>query len=255
MKTRHFIILALLGLMAIDTMAQISTNPYTTEKRIPSGVGIQVGFARDLLRERKGDNESKKFPYVTDLDGLKIGVVYDATLIKGFGVSMALNYTIAGAQDSKWRKQYDNQISAYPQVKDSYLFQSLDIPVEWQYKFEIAKETYLVLYTGPTVQYNFYFRQTQHNKATATTETQKNYFNHYEIDADKDSKYDYSQLNITWGVGAGFQYQRYFLRGGYDFGIYNPYKDRFFDQGTGGYYNRGRLDQWTLKIGMYLWEF
>ncbi len=252
MKTKH-LILIILCFVTIDMMAQAPFNPYAAEKRIPSGVGFQIGFARDLLRERKGNNETKKFPYLTALNGFKVGVVYDATIIKGFGVSMALNYTIAATQDRNWRKLNDAQIGTYPQIKDSYLFQSIDIPIDWQYKFEIAKETYLILYTGPTLQYNFYFNQTQHKKLTATTGEETTVLNRYAIDDDLDGKQDYNELNITWGIGAGFQYQRYFLRGGYDFGIYNPYKDRFHD--VGGYYNRGRLDQWTLKIGMYLWEF
>ncbi len=237
---------------SMEMWAQTQYNPLTVEKSIPSGVGFQLGFVRDLLRERKGDNESKKFPYVTDLDGLKVGVVYDATIIKGFGVSMALNYTIAGAQE-KW--QTESSAFTGKKVRNSYLFQSLDIPIDWQYKFEIAKETYLILYTGPTIQYNFFFQQKQQHKVDIPGQEKEwtDHINHYKIDADNDGKYDYTQLNITWGVGAGFQYQRYFLRGGYDFGIYNPYKDRFID--NQGKYNNGRLDQWNLKIGMYLWEF
>ncbi len=252
MKIRVFaaIILCALG---IEAFAQASYNPNAGEKRIPSGVGFNIGFTRDLLLERKGDNESKKFPYRTALNGFKVGVVYDATIVKGFGVSMALNYTIAGAKDRDWRKEKNNQLGAYPQIKDSYLFQSIELPIDWQYKFEIAKETYLILYTGPTVQYNFSFTQTQHKQQTPTSEEISTDINHYDIDADSDGTKDYNELNITWGIGAGFQYQRYFLRGGYDFGIFNPYKDRFID--NQGKYNNGRLDQWNLKIGMYLWEF
>ena len=60
----------------------------------------------------------------------------------------------------------------------------------------------------------------------------------------------FRHLNITWGLGAGFQYKRYFLRGGYDFGLLNPYKNTDFENGI---HTRGRLDQWEIKIGMYLW--
>jgi hypothetical protein len=42
------------------------------------------------------------------------------------------------------------------------------------------------------------------------------------------------------------------VRGGYDFGILNPYKE---DQFEGKDINtRGRFDQWQIKVGMYLWE-
>jgi hypothetical protein len=61
------------------------------------------------------------------------------------------------------------------------------------------------------------------------------------------------RLNVTWGVGAGFQYDRYFLRGGYDFGIINPNKERSFVGHDA--YTRGRFDQWQIKVGMYLWQF
>ncbi len=252
MKTRVFIALILCA-FGMEAWAQTQYNPYAAAQKMPSGVGFQVGFARELLRERKGDNESEKFPYLTAVNGLKLGVVYDCTIVKGFGVSMALNYTIAG-DAGRWQTPQDQPLK---KEKNSILFQSIDIPIDWQYKFEIAKETYLVLYTGPTIQYNFQFSKTyqweENILGTITSGETKESL--YAIDADNDKKKDYNQLNITWGIGAGFQYQRYFLRGGYDFGIYNPYKDHYFNQSDRDYRNRGRLDQWTLKIGMYLWDF
>ena len=60
----------------------------------------------------------------------------------------------------------------------------------------------------------------------------------------------FKRLNVTWGVGAAFQYKRYFLRGGYDFGLLNPHK---YADYTTGIHSRGRLDQWSIKIGMFLW--
>ena len=51
-------------------------------------------------------------------------------------------------------------------------------------------------------------------------------------------------------IGAGFQDKRYFLRGGYDFGLINPYKNADFVNGN---HTRGRLDQWSIKLGVYLW--
>jgi hypothetical protein len=61
---------------------------------------------------------------------------------------------------------------------------------------------------------------------------------------------------VTWGVGAGFQYKRYFLRGEYDFGLINPHRYGQFVNIAGETMDRntrGRLDQWSIRIGMYLW--
>jgi hypothetical protein len=75
--------------------------------------------------------------------------------------------------------------------------------------------------------------------------------NIYSVDDMND--YALKRLNVTWGIGAGFQYQRYFLRGGYDFGLINPYKAQSFSNID--VHTRGRFDQWQIKLGMYLWEF
>ncbi len=247
MKTRLFILL-LLGCWVLDTAAQTT---------IPSGLGFQVGYNRSLLREQGDPSElgtdGSKLPNVTALNGAKIGVIYDGTIVKGFGVMLGLNYTIAGTT-GQWTPTTDK--FNYPQESNSDLFQSFDLQIDWQYKFEIAKETYLILYTGPSIEYNFYFTRKHGTQASSTSEKKYDTYSLYSVDLDKDEKMDYTPLNITWGVGAGFQYQRYFLRGGYDFGIYNPYKDRFYNiTSEKGYYNKGRLDSWSISVGMYLWEF
>ena len=89
-----------------------------------------------------------------------------------------------------------------------------------------------------------------------TTSSSKDFYSKT-TDLDGDGVYDYHRFNVTWGVGAGFQYKQYYLRGGYDFGICNPYNDRYFNHSISTYeFNRkGRQDQWSLKLGVYLWNF
>jgi hypothetical protein len=127
----------------------------------------------------------------------------------------------------------------------------LEIPVDWQYKFEIAKRTWLMLYTGPTLQCGLVFK----DKWYARSDAKSNAFTHEENLYSVEDMEDYAlkRLNVTWGIGAGFQYERYFLRGGYDFGLINPYKAQSFLGED--IYTRGRFDQWQIKMGMYLWEF
>jgi hypothetical protein len=126
----------------------------------------------------------------------------------------------------------------------------LEIPIDWQYKFEIAQNTWVILYTGPTLQCGLDFTKRNFtDNGKEVTFTSEN--NVYSVDDMKD--YALKRINVTWGIGAGFQYERYFIRGGYDFGIINPYKAQSFT----GYdaYTRGRFDQWQIKLGMYLWQF
>ena len=212
-------------------------------------LGVQVGYARSITRLNTVASGKTLDP--TGYDGLKVGLVYDATIIKGFGVSIGLNYTF-GANSTPWVKKGSSQLTDYPQVSSNGLYHQLEIPVDWQYKFEIAKRTWLMLYTGPTLQCGLSF--TKKNYINNGKDVQQDVANPTDdIYSEEDMKDNtLKRLNVTWGIGAGFQYERYFLRGGYDFGLINPYKSQLFagkDLDT-----RGRFDQWQIKLGMYLWE-
>ena len=208
------------------------------------GFGVQIGWAQPILRlnDPSASVPKDSLVNVTRLNGFKVGVTYDASYIAGFGSSMGINYTFAGAS-SKWAKK-DISFSERTQT----IYHEMEVFVDWQYKFEVAKETYLIIYTGPSIQCGLALNKTSYRRNEMTDEVTQKRINHYKTDeADELLK----RLNVTWGVGAGFQYQRYFLRGGYDFGLINPYKNIKFD-GTDRY-TRGRLDQWTVKVGVYLW--
>ena len=210
--------------------------------------GVQLGFAQPIARLNTPTTKTSLFP--TSYNGFKVGLVYDATIVKGFGVSMGLNYTF-GNHTSAWK-----QIGKlpYPQERSTGQYHQLEIPIDWQYKFEIAKRTWIILYTGPTLQCGL----------DLTSKLYKTN-NGKEIILEKDNSFysedmkdkELKRINVTWGLGAGFQYDRYFLRGGYDFGLINPYKASQFDytDTNGGHpRTRGRFDQWQIKVGVYLWQ-
>ena len=210
--------------------------------------GVQLGFAQPIARLNTPTNKTSLFP--TSYNGFKVGLVYDATIVKGFGVSMGLNYTF-GNHTSAWK-----QIGKlpYPQERSTGQYHQLEIPIDWQYKFEIAKRTWIILYTGPTLQCGLDLTSKLYktnNGKEITLEKDNSFYS--EDMKDKELK----RINVTWGLGAGFQYDRYFLRGGYDFGLINPYKASQFDytDTNGGHpRTRGRFDQWQIKVGVYLWQ-
>lgn len=216
-------------------------------------LGFQLGYARSISRLNSPENKTvfTSTPY----DGFKLGLLYDATIIKGFGVTLGLNYTF-GISSTDWVKLNDKQLGLYPQVCSKALYHQLELPVEWQYKFEIAKETWIIVYTGPTIQCGLSL--TSNKFETDNYGKIKDGVKSSDIYSTEDMKdYALKRINVTWGVGAGFQFQRYFLRGGYDFGVINPYKAYQFDKVVdgGNPRTRGHFDQWQIKLGMYLWQF
>ena len=132
-------------------------------------------------------------------------------------------------------------------------YHEIEVFVDWQYKFELAKDTYLTLYTGPTIQCGLAMNMRADHQKDYSADLDISRYSGYTTDNQNER---FKRINVTWGVGAGFQYQRYFLRGGYDFGLINPYAySRFVDKADQplDHYTRGRLDQWSIKIGMYFW--
>ncbi len=209
-------------------------------------LGVQVGYSQSITRLNAPITGKETVLDPTTYNGMKIGLVYDATIVKGFGVTMGLNYTFGG-NVTNWTQKFTTAL--YPKIRSRGQYHQLEIPVDWQYKFEIAKHTWVILYTGPTLQCGILM-----NDKWYLNDGKDINFTHDENIYSVDDMGDYAlkRLNVTWGVGAGFQYERYFLRGGYDFGLINPYKVQSF---TGqDIYTRGRFDQWQIKLGMYLWE-
>ncbi|MBO7457086.1 MAG: outer membrane beta-barrel protein [Paludibacteraceae bacterium] len=236
---KKIILTCLVVLMAMSGMAADMPK---------QGFGIQIGWAQPILRVNDNTHRDT-LNHVEKLNGFKVGVVYDGSFIAGFGTSIGLNYTF-GAKNGGWKSENPNY-NVYPKSRRFITYQELELFVDWQYKFEIAKETYLMLYTGPTIQcgLTFTMRQDLQDENVATGEITTTYGvknSAYKTDVNDEAL---KRFNVTWGVGAGFQYKRYFLRGGYDFGLINPYKNVDFVNGN---HTRGRLDQWNIKIGMYL---
>ena len=116
------------------------------------GFGLQIGWAQPILRinlPSNPDYAKDSITSVTKLKGFKVGVVYDASYIAGFGSSIGINYTFA-ASNSGWKAK--GALADYPRNRQLITYHELELFVDWQYKFEVAKETYLMLYTGPTIQ-------------------------------------------------------------------------------------------------------
>lgn len=223
-------------------------------QNLPQGFGFQIGFAQPVLRLNSPDTRYAQDSLVntTVLNGLKVGLVYDATYIKGFGSSIGINYTFAQGQ-TKWRS--NSAFSTHPQTSTRTTYHQLELFVDWQYKFEIAGGTYIILYTGPSVQCALAMNEKMFERQLEGDTSEKLKYSLFDYN-DSELSHDLNRFNVTWGVGLGFQYQQFFLRGGYDFGLINPYKETNFNKMgfANDRYTRGRLDQWNIRFGMYLWR-
>lgn len=236
MDMKRVVVLCVVCLVAMLSFAQEGT-----------AIGFQVGFAETIYRLNNPTAEDHMALSAKPQNGFKFGFVFEDTFWKGMGTMVGINYTYTGS-NTKWEKYGDY---GWQERRYRSKMHQLEIVADWQYKFEIAKQTYVLLYSGPTIQVGLSQTYTIVEKQMEGGDKQTTYSS-YDF---KDDLYqnDFNRLNVTWGVGAGFQYDRYYLRGGYDFGLFNPYRVRRFVE-PDGYYTRGRLDQWHIKVGVFLWQ-
>lgn len=221
--------------------------------------GLQVGYAQPTLREPKaGTYSTKDFSNKTLYKGFNVGLAYEGTIIQGFGTFFSVNYTF-GADAKEWKSMYPNQM--VPRSRDKASMHSLSVRSDWQYKFTVAKETYLLLYTGPVIGVNLSMKNTKEIEVMNSSMTKVDHVDKVVYNRLTENNQElYPQLlryNIQWGVGAGFQYQRYYIRGGYDFGITNEFKYKYMTEVEGQTLemrNRCRLDNWHVSLGIYLWQ-
>lgn len=238
------------------------------------GFAVTIGYAQPMLRENLAHNFN--FGNVADMDGrfntfspdwkgktlnkgMKVGVLFDASIIKGFGTSVGLNYSF-GFNTTKWtllNSIYTTQVRTRSQIHQ------IEMPVDWQYKFAIATNTYVIIYTGPTIQLNIagrhsiYSRDYQDLPKSEWKQCDVNPFSNEKVVDGGMEGFAIERYNVLWGVGAGFQYKQFFIRGGYDFGLINAYKQHTLNYSDAQVTNpsiRSRLDQWQIKLGVFLWH-
>jgi len=264
----------MIGLLAATMMTYASD--------IEQNVGLQFGFDRHLYRMNAPTRaeEDKTKLYKEPLNGGKFGFVYDVTFYKGLGLFLGFNYSYT-MHSSRWKKipySESGKPASFEGVMLDYRYKAEEHMLDWnvllQYKFEIAGGTYLGFYTGPSVQYiakyqsRDYFRKSDGTEIVPDIRILEFAFNKEDV-----APY-YKNYNVTWGLGAMFQYDCYFIRGGYDFGLVNPYNVAQFGEVTvenakGVPYpiftdtdgvspdsrtTRGRLDSWFISLGVFIWQ-
>lgn len=248
---------------------------------IEQNFGLEFGFNRHLYRLNAPaqSGKDKKELGKNPLNGGKFGFVYDVTFYKGIGLFLGFNYSYT-MHSSDWvttRYSAKGTVAQYDFV--DYRYKAEEHTLEWnallQYKFEIAGDTYLGFYTGPSVQYIAEFKSRDYFRNSDGTEIiPEKRILEFSLNTEDIAPY-YKNYNVTWGLGAMFQYECYFIRGGYDFGLINPYKVSAFGEVTvendkGVPYpifkktdgsnepddrqTRGRLDSWFITLGVYIWQ-
>ena len=180
---------------------------------------IEVGFTQHNQR-----TATLTYPDLY-LHGARLGATFTFLLPIHFSLQTGLLYTLVyGQQDQHWRS------TDAPSVQEEYirhriLEHNFTIPVRAFYTIPLWKKLNLLFYAGPQLHIglaeNDYMQQHLSEGAKTWLETQNIPTEPY--DRMKD---ELIRANIQMGLGAGLEWDKYRLQGGYDFGLNNQIKDK-----------------------------
>ena len=158
------------------------------------------------------------------LHGIRIGATVDFNLPKNFSIQTGALATFTyGRNNQHWATT--NAESAQINLLQHNLLQlQLTIPVRAYYNITLWKKLRMFFYTGPQLQIGLTNYDIIQNK---TSELTTQWLEAQGIRTSNYERYAANELyrtNIQWGVGGGFEWDKYRLQAGYDFGLNNILK-------------------------------
>jgi hypothetical protein len=176
--------------------------------------------------DRYGVNVSSTY-----FNGIKLGGTAEFDLKNNLSLLTGALYNIV----------YSYKVQGYPGtqvVNYETLGHSVDIPIRLTYTYPFSKTISAFAFAGPNINIGL----AQNMKITSTQTYQSDnpyYIKPGPFDLYNGSDYQLNRLNLQIGIGAGVQWKKYQLKGGYDFGINNLDKSV-----TGNLYQKG----WYVSV-------
>ena len=232
MKLRRFIILLCLSCMTLVVSAQDTKNTlpdlyvaqqeffdptkkvqHKDEYKFATPWRFEVGYSQ--LNDRTRDTS------IVYMHGVKLGATVDFLLPRNFSIQTGALLTLSYGQNKQhWANvaEEDAQINI---MNHRVLQLQLNIPVRAYYNIPIWKDLNMFFYAGP--QLNIGLTNYDMLKANVSPSTLA-WLQSEGISTSPYERYiakDLYRTNIQFGIGAGLEWQRYRVQGGYDFGLNN----------------------------------
>jgi len=182
---------------------------------------LEVGYVQ--LNHRTQDTSALY------LHGVRLGATVDFLLPYHFSIQTGALATLTfGKNTQKWPSGFidENGYNDYENTQKNFLQNDilqlqLTIPVRAYYNITLWRKLRMFFFAGPQLQIGLtnYYKVQKNLSITANQWLEKN-----EIKTSDYDRYIEKQLyrtNIQFGLGGGFEWDRYRLQAGYDFGLNN----------------------------------
>ena len=145
-------------------------------------------------------------------NGAYAGVSFNIPLAGAFGVAPGLYYSmITNKSEASGRIPFlDIPISG----ASTFMEHAINVPVYFNYGMDLARDTNVFIYAGPTAQYGI--ASTSKGEVGIGSGGGSKTYNNYDDE-------NYNRFNVYLGGGIGFQVYAIQITVGYDYGMMNLY--------------------------------
>lgn len=141
-------------------------------------------------------------------NGAYAGVSFNIPIAGGLAVAPGVYYSLLTSKETA-------SLGSVFTGSGTFTEHAVNVPVYLNYGIDLARDTKVFLFGGPTVQYGL-ASQVKYDANVAGVSGSKT-FNNYDSD-------DFNRLNVYLGGGLGFQVSALQITVGYDYGMMNQYK-------------------------------
>lgn len=160
------------------------------------------------------------------LHGVNVGGTFTFLLPLRFGVQTGVFYSFTyGKMEQHWRSM-DRPSVQTEYIRHHIAEHNLAIPIRCYYTIPLWKQLNMFFYTGP--QLNIGLAEQDNTELHLSGGTQQ-WLQEQGISTvayDRFSAGELYRINILYGLGGGFEWDRYRLQAGYDFGLNNLVKQK-----------------------------
>lgn len=199
-------------------------DPTKKQEKAPYVFGIdyriEVGYVQNNQR-----TTNLSYPNLY-LHGARLGATFDFRLPLHFSIQTGLLYTITyGVTDQRW-PWTDKSAMQAEKIRHGILEHDLTIPVRAFYAIPLWKKLSMFFYVGPQLQIGLAEKDYIKTELTDATRAWLEANGRSTSSYDRLAAGELYRTNIQLGVGGGFEWDRYRIQAGYDFGLNNRVKNK-----------------------------
>lgn len=156
--------------------------------------------------------------------GMRLGATVDFNLPYRFSIQTGALATLTyGVNKQHWASL--TQELAQVEVLNHHIVQlQLTIPARAYYNIKLWKKLNMFFYAGPQLQLGLTNYDIIDNQTSALCTQYIESLNQLTTDHDRYVNKELYRVNVQFGLGGGFEWDRYRLQAGYDFGLNNLLK-------------------------------